>query len=173
MPYTPYATSDYANLGAAIADIGANPATLYIDSAIDLTANATVPSTLSIIDTREGYIVQTAAFTLTINGPFEAAGKAFSGFAVGQVTFGTGYVWDIVSEWWGAVGDGATDDAVAIESALESLPGGNLRLGPRTYILGTISSGAGNNAVYLIPKSNVNILGYGGLSTLKVKVGMS
>ncbi len=61
----------------------------------------------------------TDAYTLTINGPFEAGlYQVFSGFAAGNVTLGVGAAKEVYSEWWGAAGDLATDDATAIQSAI-------------------------------------------------------
>ncbi len=58
---------DYGgNLAAAIADIGLSEATLLIDQIVTITADATVPSNISLEKTRGGMF--TGAFTLTING---------------------------------------------------------------------------------------------------------
>ncbi len=64
--------SDYANLAAAITAIGATETTLIIDSPTTLTANVTIPSTLSLKILKGGSIVNASTYTLTINGPFEA-----------------------------------------------------------------------------------------------------
>jgi hypothetical protein len=172
MPYTPFATSDYANLGAAITDIGAAPATLYIDSAIDLTANLVIPATLSIVDTREGYIVQTAAFTLTINGPFIGyADLAFSGFSAAEVTFGNG-IERVLPEWWATnTTPGTTDMASAIQSAVSSITTGIVKFGVGIYkivtsiVIGThriklVGCGPQSTKLYFAPASAIPMLSY-------------
>jgi hypothetical protein len=139
--YDPTATSDYGDdLNAAVAAIGSVPTTLYIDGVASLTANLIVPSNVHIIDTKEGYILQTGAFTLAINGPFTGYGDvAFSGFSAGQVTFGNGIEW-VIPEWWGAnTTPGTTNMTTAIQSALDTTK--EVRLSKTTYAFTSIDIG--------------------------------
>jgi len=58
---------------------------------------------------------------LTINGPFEAGlYQVFDCVGTGAVTFGSGSVSEVYPEWWGAKGDGVTDNTNFINSAVLS-----------------------------------------------------
>lgn len=121
--------SDYADLPAAITAIGATETTLYIDDDDTLGANATIPSTTSVVG-MNGHTITTTGFTLTINGPFDAGRfQVFAG--TGTVTFGDGAIKRGFPEWWGAVGDNATDCSVPIAAGLTSC---SLHFGRGTYI---------------------------------------
>ncbi len=113
--------------------------TLWITTPINLTQNTVIPSTCNLKISREGSIVQTGAFTLTINGPFEAGPyQVFSGFSGNDIIWGLGSVKEVYAEWWGAKGDvtadpvwtavpllpnPGTDDTVPLRAALLSLDG--------------------------------------------------
>lgn len=80
---------------------------------------------------------------------------------------------EVSPEQFGAAGDGLTDDCAAIQAALDYLDGiggGLLRLGAKTYLLGTVS---GSNSTLLSPRSNVVVEGHGDASVLKVKAGLN
>lgn len=63
-----------------------------------------------------------AGYTLTINGPFECSlHQAFSGS--GDVTFNDSSMSRIYPHWWGAVGDGSTDCASAIQAGINAAAG--------------------------------------------------
>lgn len=99
-----------------------------------LDANVTVPTNLTL-DCPHGVIIsQGGAFTLVSNGPFSAGlYQVFSGFSAGDVTFGSGAVKEAYPEWWGAKGDGVTDDSAALQSWANV--GGNLFAPAGTYIV--------------------------------------
>ncbi len=128
---------NYADsLNTAVSTIGASPQVLYINKAVTLTGNVTVPSTLKLVVEKGGSIT-TTGYTLTINGPFEAGPyQVFAG--TGTVVFGVGSVQAAYPQWAGAVGDGVTDSTVAITKWL----GWNCRKRvPRgTYIINTAST---------------------------------
>jgi len=104
--------------------------------------DVTIPSNIKV-EIEKGAILSIAnTKTLTINGPFDAGlYQVFSGD--GSVVFGSGAVAEVYPEWWGAKGDGATDDSDAISSALNH---NYIEFCPeKTYIIDTISkSGAGS-----------------------------
>ena len=114
--------SDYASLTAAVAAIGATVTTLIIDTATTITAATVIPANITIIVLRTGSITKVAG-TLTINGAFSAGSyKVFYSFATDDVSFSVGSVDHALTEWWGAVGDDATDCTVAVQCAFDSYP---------------------------------------------------
>lgn len=122
------------SLDTIVTNIGSTSTTLIIDSAITMTNDTTIPTTLSIEVKKPGSIAIPNGKTLTINGPF-AAGKyqVFSCTGTGKVT-----IRDIVyPEWWGAYNDGTNDTATstAIEKALLSGTYGVLHFSKGTYLV--------------------------------------
>jgi hypothetical protein len=88
-----------------------------------LLSNLTIPPNIVLKIAPGATITQTAAFTLTINGPFHAGlYQVFSGFAAGDIIFGPGSVKEIWGEWFGASG-GATGavNSTALQNALDSV----------------------------------------------------
>lgn len=74
--------------------------------------------------------------TVTVNGPLAVdAHQCFDTSLGGTITLGGGATERVYVEWWGAVGDGATDDKSAIQAAINALPsgGGTIRLRHRSY----------------------------------------
>lgn len=127
----------YDDLKNAVAK-GSN---VTVTGPIRLTADLTVTKALRIVS---GGSITTNGFTLTINGPFECgAFKCFitSGY---QVVFGTSATLYILLEWFGAVGDGTTDDTAAVQLAcnIASRPATNvIPVQPlnKTYSITTIA----------------------------------
>ena len=115
--------SDYADdLTIAINTIGSTQTLLIINKAITLTSSDIVPSNICLWIVEGGSIIRAGGFTLTINGPFEAGlYQVFSGFTSG-VTFGHSAIKMAIPQWWGATGNGTTDDTIAIKAAIASLP---------------------------------------------------
>lgn len=113
---------DYASINAAVTAIGATPATLLVTDAQTLAASLTVPATCTLKILQGGSIVKAGAFTLTINGNFEAGlYQVFSGFATGNVTFGKGVTDVARPEWWGfAQTAAAAVNSVALQAAIDS-----------------------------------------------------
>jgi hypothetical protein len=78
---------------------------------------------------------------------------------------------------FGAKGDGATDDAPAIDRAVQWAAAngvGTVFIPAGTYMLGTISAVSGSIYSYIVPQNNVSIIGEGmGATTLKVMSGQN
>ncbi|MDQ2999874.1 MAG: right-handed parallel beta-helix repeat-containing protein [Fibrobacterota bacterium] len=109
-----YDVRSFGTLQAAVTYLGANTATLYVTDAQILTANLTIPSTISLVVLKGGTI--DGAFTLTLNGSFEAGLFQVFGGAV-SVVFGNVSIRQIPAPWFGAVGNGSTNDRTAIINA--------------------------------------------------------
>lgn len=109
----------YATLAAAVTAIGASEKTLLIDQACAVTDDLTVPSNIHLWVVRGGSFNVSAGKTLTVNG-YTSAGFWKIKTGTGRLSFGAGAVSEVLPAWWGAVGDGSTDCASAIEAALEA-----------------------------------------------------
>ena len=114
----------YASLSAAITAIGATQTTLLIPNSHVLTANTTIPSTLTL-KFLNGGMITLGAFSLTINGKVEAglykifSCNAWTVWNANKVNF-TDPIQVVYPQWFGAVGDNVTDDADAFQLAFAS-----------------------------------------------------
>uniref|UniRef100_A0A6M3M7W6 Uncharacterized protein n=1 Tax=viral metagenome TaxID=1070528 RepID=A0A6M3M7W6_9ZZZZ len=96
-----------------------------------LTTNETVPANITL--KMEQGVILDGAGTLTINGSFEHGLYQVFGASI-TVVFGSGSVKEVYPEWWGAVGDDATDDHDAFVAANASfLNGGFICLLAKSY----------------------------------------
>ncbi len=90
---------NYPSFSQAITSIGATVTTLIINQNVNVTANETVPSTLSLLMVGQGQFTISSSVTLTLNGPFEAElRQLFVG--AGTATFGAGAISFIEAEWY-------------------------------------------------------------------------
>jgi hypothetical protein len=101
--------------------VGATQTELIIDSAVDASSSAeavTVPSTMAVKPLFPFVIDKGSATLLTINGLVvgNPMHKWLDGFAAGDVT-GLKLA---IPQWFGAVGDGVTDDLLAFQCARDS-----------------------------------------------------
>jgi hypothetical protein len=84
----------------------------------DITSDKTVTTSL---DVPNGVIYRVTNSTLTINGSFQSGSyHIFTCVGSGKVVFGSGVVVESYPEWFGAVGNGTTDDSTAILLAATS-----------------------------------------------------
>lgn len=129
----------YASINAAVTAQGTNKVTLVVPSPENLAANLIIPSTITLKIPYGGYIAKASTYTLAINGPFEAGiYRVFSGFASGDVTFGTGSVKEVYPEWWrDNTTPGTTDMTVAIQSAIAASTGSPIILSNTDYMTST------------------------------------
>lgn len=107
----------YGGLESAILAIGATEMTVVVTTAQTLTANRELVSTLSVIILNGGSI--NGAYTLTINGPFDAGLYQVFGASV-TIVFGNGSVKEVYPEWWGAKADNLVGSATLNTTALTS-----------------------------------------------------
>jgi hypothetical protein len=137
-----YRTSDYNTFAEALFDIEDGDKTLFVDSIIDITETTTIPSNITINVLGGGGFTSSNTSSLVINGPFECGNsQCFFGDVV--VTFGK--INKVQSAWWGDIGDNATDNATAIQSAINSMAAaaavsGEVEIGNGTHIFNTMLS---------------------------------
>lgn len=144
---------DYANLATAVATIGSTKCTLVVQEAANLTANVTIPATMTLEILSGGSIVQTAAYTLTINGQLLAPmSQVFVGFSAGQVSG----ISESRPEYFGT-GSAAFDCAIA-SSSLTRLSGG-------TYTCTLALTALDSNKTILGSGMNNTILSFTGSSS--------
>lgn len=110
--------SNYGNsLTTAVATIGATPTTLLIDSTATLSAGTVVPTTMELYFVGSGQVTL-GNFNLTLNcsvrGPPSKIFNYSGGGVVLRGATGPGLVF---ADWFGAVGDGATNDRTAVVNA--------------------------------------------------------
>lgn len=154
-----------ATITAAISGINGASRSLYIEpGAWAIDDNLTIPSTIHLIIDNGAILTIASGKTLTINGPFDAGiYQVFSG--AGSVSFGAGHVKEVYPQWWGAVGDDSTDNAVAFQSAIDALQGAIVEVPSGIYRLGSMITndnsvlieGAGRTTVLRITHSGAGI----------------
>lgn len=126
---------DFGNdLAAAITAIGATLVELVIDTPVIVSANATIPTTMSVRVVRGGGITINNTITLTVNGLFAApTTTVFTLVGTGSVVFGTSTIEAAYPQWWGAVGDGTTNCTTSIQAAMDAYK--VVQLIPGTYLI--------------------------------------
>jgi len=140
-------TLGHATIQAAITAIGADDKVLVISPGtwtIAPTGTLTVPSNITLKVADGGVLDIATGDTLLIQGGFEAGlCQVFSWTGTGKVDFDVNSVGEVTPTWWGATGDGVTDDYDAIQAACDALPtaatnrGGVVRFYPGQYLFGT------------------------------------
>lgn len=147
---------NYAALADALTAIGATDATIFIPEAYDYGVNTVIPSNITLWFTEGGSLNATGAYSLTIEGKIVAPHQTTifthtSGIASLDIIFsvidhpedvkisdsGNDEIW---VDWFGAVGDGVTDDTAAIEIALDSAYNGGILIKASGvyYLTGTV-----------------------------------
>ena len=124
--------------------------TLVLDRVKTVSTNVSVPEACTLLRLGQGRLSITSG-TVTFVRPEQIRTEegaqvfALAGGAVAFTRPGTVY-----PHWWGAVGDGSTDDAPEVQAAHDSLPAAG---GTIEYLGGTYKQ----NAEILISKSDVHI----------------
>ena len=109
--------TDETELRAVIDGITDGCAQITIAQEIAIAADLTIPDTVNLKFLRCGILSPESGVTLTVNSTIDAGLWQIFGGA-GTVT-GTPQIPYIYPEWFGAVGDGLTDDSAAIQAALD------------------------------------------------------
>lgn len=87
------------------------------------------------VEMDSGAYFSSAATAITFNGKFIAGPTKHFANSVGVITFAAGAVNEVFPEWFGALGDGSTDDVLAIQKALTTATTGTLTFLDKTYII--------------------------------------
>lgn len=133
------------SISAALEAIGDVDAILYVTGDVSLDTDTTIPENIGL---KIGYpgTITLGNYNLTINGPLAAGPhQIFVSDGSGTVSFGgMPKVEMVYPEWWGALGDGLTDDTDAFRQAILAILGSGIemRLLPRTYIVGDLEFAA-------------------------------
>lgn len=126
--FTPFCNgADTARFTALIATIGANQATISLpyksNPALRCAVNSlTIPSNITLDNSHGSGIKINSGQTLTIVGPVVSPPRAFffnATAGLGTVVFsGNRALTEVYPQWWGAVGDDATDSTAAFQAML-------------------------------------------------------
>jgi len=112
---------DYQSFAAAVTALGSEVATLVVSSTEIVSRPVRVPTTLHIQVTGAGKFKKSGSGSIVFNGPLDAPlREVFTSFETGGVEFGLGAVKEVYPQWWGAMGDGDSDDTSAIQAAIDS-----------------------------------------------------
>lgn len=123
-----FRSSDYASLNAAVAAIGSTPGILLIKTAsYPSGASCTVPSTLVIDWGDVGSLLAANSQTIAVNSDSShwPVRNLFLNTTLshGTMSFsGNALIAAYYPQWWGVVGDNATDDTAALQAFTDQIP---------------------------------------------------
>jgi len=130
-------------------------------STISVRANMTVPSNVTVVFAQGAVLSISNGATVTWKGAIEApVSQIFSLTGNGAVNFASPFRRSAVyPEWWGATGDGTTDDSAAINAAIAAVKrtGGTVLLSPATYAVASSVN---------LTRGHVNLIGSGEFTTV-------
>ena len=124
-------TQIYPEWWGGLSAIGSTNCTISLGGTWSITSDQTIPANVTLKVIHGGIINIATNKTLTINGTIEAGlYQIFSLTGTGAVAG----LKESYPEWFGAAGDGATDDTSALTAAATSITaGGIISLAPKTY----------------------------------------
>jgi hypothetical protein len=124
--------SNYADMSAAVAAQGDNLVTLVVSNNQVVKTNLTIPENVKLVVVPGG-VITTIGNTITIKGAFEC-GQFQCFIGSGFIKFWWTSTTEVIPEWWGAKGDGVSNDSVALQAAFQSIPsGGTINFGTKTF----------------------------------------
>jgi hypothetical protein len=158
----------WTELSDAIKAIGSASTNLRLScGTFNINVNLTIPSGITLVVEPGVTLSIATGVTLTITGGFQAGlYRVFACNGTGKVVFGSGAINKVYPQWWGAKGDGLTDDSatiaaacvslgtyggtVAITEGLKCLIDNNLTISTNTHLVGPhqIVGTPGNNFSY-------------------------
>jgi len=157
---------DYSTIAAAINAVEADTNILIISSTKTISTSDTMRTTCALQVNRGGRLSINAGRTLLIqNGPYAGPYQIFTGS--GTVTIDSGACEAILPEWFGALPNDATDDATAINRAINAARKGTvIQFGTGTYLITSTSlalnergikfRGVGNGTVLKINSDDIH-----------------
>jgi len=111
--------SNYDSIAAAVAAMGEKERTLVISDARSVATNLIIPPGITLRFVGDGALTLSAG-SVRINGAIEAGARSiFQG--AGKITFGD-LIPEVYPEWFGATGNGESDDTDAFTKLRDALP---------------------------------------------------
>ncbi len=110
----------YATLAEALTTIGAQAVSLHLPAGtVNLTSNTTIPANVHLVVQQGALLAIANGITLTINGPLSAGRYAIFSCSGSGTLAGDPKIDHVYPEWFGAQGDGSTNDFAAVDKCLQ------------------------------------------------------
>ena len=170
---------EYSGVQAAVTAIGTAPRTLLIPDVQTIAASLTIPVTLTLRFVSAGQLSINTGVMVTYLGSTAdwPRRQIFTGPGAtpGVIFTRSGETVRAYPQWWGAAGDGAADDTLPCQRAIDAVGqsgGGQVYFPAGTYKLTTKQSTAGPARVLFMGWSNVTLEGAGPKSILTTPTGL-